>query len=165
MRKIFVDLDGVLADFYGFAKNYCNIDYHEDPKLAWSKLDKVDRLFQQLPTMPNAWQFFNEVLKLGEEKLGLHSVEILTALPLRTGKLLSCAHDKTVWVNSKINSRVIVNCVDDWTKKKYYCQPNDILIDDMTRNIMEWQSVGGQVIWHRDQQETINQLKMLLDMR
>lgn len=163
MRKIFVDLDGVLADFYGFAKNYCGFDYHEDPKLAWSRLDNVDRLFQQLPTMPNAWQFFNEVLKLGEEKLGLHSVEILTALPLRTGKLLSCAHDKTVWVNSKINSRVVVNCVDDWTKKKYYCQPGDILIDDMQRNCNLFDAMGGDSICHIDQVSTTSKLKRLLD--
>lgn len=165
MRKIFVDLDGVLSDFHGFAKNYVGIDYHEDPKLVWSKLDQVDQLFQQLPTLQNAWQFFNDILKIGEEKLGFRSVEILTALPLRTGKLLSAAHDKTIWVKSEINSRVVVNCVDNWSKKKYFCQTGDILIDDMTRNIMEWQSVGGQVIWHRDQKETIDQLKMLLDMK
>lgn len=163
MRKIFVDLDGVLADFYGFAKNYCGVDYSEDPKLAWSKLDQVDRLFQQLPTMPNAWQFFNEVLKLGEEKLGLHSVEILTALPLRTGKLLSCAHDKTVWVNSKINSRVVVNCVDDWTKKKYYCQPGDILIDDTLRNCHDWDSKNGISLLHTSQEQTLNNLRILLN--
>lgn len=162
MRKVFLDLDGVFADFHGFAKNYCGHEYSDDPKGTWEKLDQVDHLFMHLSPLPNAKQFFDTIVNICEDKFGRGSVEILTALPLRTGKLLTAPSDKISWVNNYLSNRIVVNCVDHWSKKKYFCQPNDILIDDMFRNCRDWDDVGGISLWHVDHETTLNNLRILI---
>lgn len=162
MRKLFLDLDMVFADFHGFAYNLTGQKYHDDPKGMWAILDQVDHLFMHLPPLENAKQFFDTIVNETESVLGKGSVEILTALPLRTGKLLTAPSDKISWVNNYLSNRIVVNCVDNWSKKKYYCQPGDILIDDMLRNIDDWEEFGGAGILHRDQKSTLTFLRNML---
>jgi 5'(3')-deoxyribonucleotidase len=46
--------------------------------------------------------------------------------------------------------------------KQVHCTPNDILIDDRTSNITEWNAAGGHGILHRgDLQKTLIQLSVL----
>lgn len=162
MRKVFCDLDGVFADFHGFAYNLTGQRYHEDPKGMWAILDQVDHLFMHLNPLPNAKQFFDTIVNICEEKLGRGSVEILTALPLRTGKLITAPSDKISWVNNYLSNRIVVNCVDHWSKKKHFCQPGDILIDDMLRNCRDWDDTKGLSIVHVYQETTLNNLRILL---
>lgn len=162
MRKVFLDLDQVFADFHGFAYNLTGNLYHEDPKGMWGKLDQVDHLFMHLPPLAGAKHFFDTIVIESEHILGKGSVEILTALPMRTGKLLTAPSDKIAWVNNYLSNRIVVNCVDNWSKKKYFCQPGDILIDDMLRNIDDWESVGGNGIFHQDQKSTLTFLRNML---
>lgn len=163
MRKLFLDLDQVFADFHSFAYLHSGHAYQDGPKAIWAKLDKIDRMFKKLRPFEGAKHFFDILYGTGKIHLGEGSVEILTALPLRTGTLMTASADKISWVREHLSKDIVVNCVPGWEAKKYYCQPGDILIDDMLRNCEDWTNAGGIAIQHLDMRDTLNQLHEVLN--
>lgn len=165
MRKIFLDLDGVFADFHKFVRDNCGIEYVDDPKVVWSTLQNIPHLFSELELIDGSLKMFHDIVRTAKIFGGCndYQIEFLTALPQRTGKLMTAARDKADWVDINLTEVHHVNVVDHWSKKKYYCQLSDILIDDAKRNCDEWESVGGIAIHHVSQRETVEQLRMLLE--
>ena len=143
MQYINLDLDGVFADFEANFRNIVGFNYHDDPKGAWKILEKVDNLFRHLEPIPNSLDMFNEIYVRAKVP-----VRILTALPLLTGRLRTAKVDKEYWVRRFLDDEIRVICSNTWRDKKNYCNPGDILVDDMMRNIDEWTAVGGVGILH-----------------
>lgn len=141
---LYLDLDGVFADFEGACKKL-GLDYSSDPKLAWATLDTVPHLFRDLEPLPYALSFFDSIMGMSYSKV---DIKILTALPMITNKLYSAAKDKREWVHHWLHPDLEVICTNGWREKKNYCQPWDILIDDKIENIEDWKSVGGVGILH-----------------
>jgi len=149
---IYLDLDGVFADFKKRFKEIVHFDYETDPAGAWKRLDQVDHLFLTLEPFPGALQFFNKIAETGVPR------KMLTACPRRTGKLVTAAEDKAEWVARYLSPRIEVICTDGWTGKAAYARPDAILIDDMQRNIDAWQAAGGIGIRHTSEENTLMQL-------
>lgn len=150
MRKIFLDMDGVLVDFDGFFKRVFGksyVDLHKPD--AWKHVESIPNFFRNLPPLSNAQRLFTEVSSRVHHPT---LVEILTAKPKRTGHLISCPQDKEFWIRTHISKDVFVNCVDGWDHKKFFCQPGDILIDDSPRNCTDWENAGGVAILYDDAQ-------------
>lgn len=152
---IYLDLDGVFADFEKKFQQVCGFKYHENPQLAWSMLDKIDNLFYTLEPLEGAKQMFDIIMDSGEE------VKILTALPLPSGKLVTASDDKKRWVAEFLDPNIEVICATNWRHKKKYCTPGDILVDDMHRNVLEWSQVGGIGIVHTSTDSTLSTLRRL----
>lgn len=159
-RKIYLDLDGVIADFYGTAEYLLGCPYHSlAPTVAWEQLSKIPSLYKNLPLLPGARDFFLELQRRCTE------LAILTALPWPTGELINAAIDKKTWVRRHISSEVQVLTVEEGKLKASFAHPNAILIDDSRGNIDAWSSVGGIGILHSTPGNSLVALDRLLTKR
>lgn len=159
--KIYVDMDGVIADFVQGVKNdiipdYDDAKYDADSKYRsamWKAVTKFSEdggeLWFNLPLMDDAHQLWDYVKR--------HDHEILSA----TGKKsYNAAEQKRRWI-SKHFGNVKVNLVQKAVEKAGHARPGDILIDDKMKAIQPWRDAGGIGILHTSAADTIRQLKEL----
>jgi len=158
---LFVDLDGVLADFVkGVTKlipDYNEAKYQQDPKYRtkmWKAVGNYTKdggkLWAELDLMPDAMVLWDYISKYD-------TTEILTA----TGDLSFGADvQKRDWV-SKNFGNIKTNVVEKSKEKAQYAAPNHILIDDMQKSIGPWEQSGGIGILHTNAADTISKLKKL----
>ena len=156
--RIAVDMDGVLADFHSTAIKYHGNDYKNlTPTEFWEPLRDVDDLFLEIGVLDDAHRLVEYLSYLKDDG---HDVFVLTAIPIPTGKLSSAAQNKIDWFQRHFGDVFRVETsLDGKYKKAWVRQLGDILIDDMHRNIKEWESVGGRGILHTDAESTIKQLR------
>ena len=148
MRTIFLDMDGVVADFDTFAEELLKRkigwgdttqDLSDD---EWVRLASVDRLYYQLPLMPDATKLVAYVKSLSTR----FQVGFLTAIPRRT-TIPSAQADKQAWVDKYFpGMRMDIGPFSH--DKHKWCTPGDILVDDRPSNIREWEAAGGFAIYH-----------------
>ena len=69
--------------------------------------------------------------------------QILTGIPKPKRKVVTAGDDKKNWVRKYLSDRVAVNVVLREEKKNYVTDRDCILIDDMEKNIREWEEYGG----------------------
>lgn len=160
--KIYVDLDGVLADFIaGVSKlldvEYSDEKYNSDPKFRsdmWRAVTKYSKeggqLWSELDTMPDAGQLWSYVEK--------YNPEILTAAG---NPAYGADAQKRAWVPWMIGSDIKVNIVRKSADKAQYATPDSILIDDQAKSINPWKAAGGIGILHTSAANTISELKKL----
>ena len=147
MNVIYVDMDGVVADFDTFVSNLLGrpIGWGTTSDLSdeeWKKLASVDRLYYHLPLMPGATKLIAYVKSLNTR----FYVGFLTAIPRRT--TIPSAHaDKLAWVDKYFpGMRMDIGPYSH--DKQKWCIPGDILIDDRPSNIAEWTAAGGIAVYH-----------------
>ena len=162
VRKIYFDMDGVLADFERGVRELCGMEAppHGGPKelddKMWEGIREVEHFYDKLELMPGAEKMFNEIRKKYGDK-----VEILTGVPKPKRNIPTAGDDKKEWVKRLLGKDVVVNVVLREDKQKY-CKDDDcILIDDLDKNIREWEAMGGIGIRHRSAEETLAELKRL----
>lgn len=160
--KIYVDMDGVLADFkVGVAKllggKYDDDQFNSDPEYRtkmWRAVGKHSKeggqLWAELPLMSDAKELWSYVAK--------YNPEILTA----TGDpKFGAEEQKRRWVPWMVGSDITVNIVRKSAEKAQYATPESILIDDQKKSIDPWVAAGGIGILHKSATATINKLKEL----
>jgi len=148
MRTIFLDMDGVVADFDTFASNLLGrpIGWHQSKfdltKEEWEMLGAVDRLYYQLPLMPDATKLVAYAKSLSSR----FKVQFLTAVPRRS-TMPEARADKQAWVDKYFpGMRMDIGPYSH--DKQKWCIPGDILVDDRPSNIEEWKAAGGIAIYH-----------------
>lgn len=139
---VFLDLDGVMADFDGRFPEQFGVDHREGmtKKRMWQYINSVPDFFTNLPPMPGALHFFNRIE-------GLNPI-ILTACP--SSNYAEVARQKRAWVRKHLgpNTRVLpVNGSE--SKPLFMHAAGDILIDDWRKNTEAWDAAGGRAILHR----------------
>lgn len=167
--NVMLDLDGVMVDFPKFIEQkYGTSDYDKIRDMIgagqlWKQLGQVDHLFLNLDPMPGYKTLFNYIYTL--HKTGaVDRYEILTSLPYSTDKLVTSKQDKITWVRKYLDKDIPVNTVVGGAKKAQYVKSkNDILIDDMKRNIDEWNKAGGTGILFTSNGQAIAELGKILD--
>lgn len=154
---LYLDLDGVFADMEGYCRDHLGLEYLADPKLAWSRIDKIPHFFAQLDRIPGSYNFFRNIISNATVE-----VKILTALPMLTGELITASLDKRSWVHMHLDTNIQVITTDSWEDKKVFSKGN-ILLDDSRRNILDWEYHGGKGVWHtsKDHEHSWNQLRKL----
>lgn len=155
--KIYVDLDGVVADFArGFDRLYgVSLEsISEDRLKQYKKRFAADRFFLNLPAYDGAFGFIEELQKLAE-------VEILTSVGYDQTEMN--ASDKIEWVINNLPA-VKVNYVPKSKDKARFAEEG-ILIDDRIKSVSPYREAGGVAVHHTpgDFESTLNVVKTLFD--
>lgn len=164
---IYCDMDGVIVDFISganlvakkskFSKNWIELA-NRNQKLAWSIINEHGSDFwANLSWEKNGRKLWNEVEK--------YNPIILSAYPYTiedpTVKT-DAIKGKKEWIDKHIGNDAAGNaiiCARD--EKVMFAEDNAILIDDMEKNVKEWQQAGGIGILHKSYRST---MKKLLDI-
>jgi 5'(3')-deoxyribonucleotidase len=152
--NIFVDLDGVLANFEGHftdfydGNSYKYVETHTLDEM-WGMINQNDpHFFLNLDWMPDGETLWNFIKPYNP-----------TVLSAPAYSVKSCKDDKKKWMNQHLGPGV--NYIFS-THKAKYASPDSILIDDMDKNIIPWKEAGGIGIMHESAAKTIATLKKLL---
>lgn len=144
--QIFVDMDGVLADFdYGYEIAFgIRADKLAD-NVDWNAVRDRPGFYANLPPMPDM-----QVLWAHVER---HSPIILTGVPW---SVKEAPDNKRAWVRKHLGEVPVVCCSSK--DKSLHGVPGDILIDDWEKHRSLWVDMGGRWITHTSARNSIRQL-------
>jgi hypothetical protein len=149
MRQLYLDCDGVLADFEQGAIAVLGLAPRAFEKRHglgrfWQKLAQVPDFYFGLPLMPDAMELFEGVKHL-------HPV-ILTGLPRGNW----AADQKVRWAAQYFpGTRIITTMAKD---KRNHAKEGDVLVDDQDRHRHLWEEIGGIFIHHKSAQQSLTEL-------
>ena len=150
MRQLYLDCDGVLADFNKGAAAVLGLH----PR-AFEKRHGAGRFWQKLATAPDFYfglPLMDDAMELFEAVRHLDPV-ILTGLP-RGGW---AADQKVRWAAKFFpGTRIITTAARD---KRDQARQGDVLVDDQEKHRHLWEEAGGVFIHHRNARDTLEELK------
>lgn len=142
--QLFLDCDGVLADFEaGFLRmtgtdaNTFENTYGQSA--FWARIAKSDSFFTNLPAMEQGRELYDAVKHLRPI--------ILTGTPVGDWSVIQ----KLRWRDKHYPGVPMVTCRAK--DKRTYCQPGDVLIDDLLKYQPLWESAGGHFIHYTNNAE------------
>jgi 5'(3')-deoxyribonucleotidase len=145
--EVYVDMDGVLADFFGEWARLDSKDHYKDIDNPEAKLQLVREhptFWLDLPVLPNAGKLLGFIKK----NIGFYKI---CSSPL-AGDPNSEPH-KRIWIKKHLSAFPPTDVIITSNKAAYAVQfdgtPN-ILIDDFGKNIKKWNEAGGIGIKHKD---------------
>lgn len=146
---LFLDCDGVLADFDAGAKKLLGMTPAEFEKRHgrgefWKRLARAPNFYGDLPQMRDAQRLFEALKHL--------KPTILTGLPL--GKW--AAPQKERWAAEHFPGVPIITTMA--RQKHLHMDPGDVLVDDRENHRHLWEDAGGIFIHHKTAEDTIRQL-------
>ncbi|MDJ0387705.1 hypothetical protein QMO56_06235 [Roseomonas sp. E05] len=149
MTGLFLDLDGVLADFDRGVQAVTGKRPEELPlKTMWSALARAPRFFETLEFMKDAealWRF-----------CAPHRPTILTGLPLGAW----APEQKRRWVAQMLGAEVpVITCMS--REKPRWSGPGCVLVDDRASLREGWERKGGTFIHHVSAERSIAALRGL----
>ena len=153
MRQLFLDCDGVLADFDRGAENVFGIhprkyeDEHGTEKF-WATLQSYSKFYENLPVMSDAYELYAAVEHLNPI--------ILTGCPLGGW----AQAQKLSWRNKHFPGVPMITTLSK--DKRSHAKAGDILIDDYLKYRHLWEEMGGVFIHHKSAQESLHQLWAVL---
>ena len=164
MTTIFLDMDGVVADFEECAGRLLGHSTampsgYKYPPSDWAKLRACERFYRDLFVIPGARAFVADVLELADQ-CGAE-VRFLTAVP--SGNDMPWAFtDKISWA-SKYFPGIPVWFGPYSDDKHLRASDGAILIDDRVKNINDWKMAGGKgLLFTGSFPETFNELNKLI---
>ena len=163
ITRIFLDLDGVMVDIDSALKTIFDSDYSYGKigsNVFWREIGKIPNFFLYLDPMPEYKKLFYSLCATGIP------ISILTSIPLPTNDNLANAREnKVAWVRQYLDKDIPVYTVTGGEKKAEYVQSkNDLLIDDLAKNVAAWENAGGTGILFKNTTDTIIQLNKLLEI-
>ena len=161
MPSIFLDMDGVVADFDAYASGVLGQPAPNGrwPDEVWSSIIRDPRIYLLLEKTKEANALVEYCRYLRETRN--YELLFLTAVP-KGNDVHWAFYDKVLW-GQKHFPDVPVHFGPFAKNKKEHCKPGDILIDDKPSNIEDWKSVGGHGILHNgDLLETLYTLREIV---
>ena len=149
MSQLFLDCDGVLADFEAGATELLGMsprafEERRGIREFWQRLARAPDFYASLPLMPDAMLLFEAVRHLDPI--------ILTGLPL--GKW--AAPQKVRWAEEHFPGTHIITCM---ARDKYrHMTGKDVLVDDRADHRDRWEAAGGIFVHHKDARSSLEQL-------
>jgi len=155
--ELYVDMDGVLADFFGEWAKLVGVN-------NWKDIKDVDSALNKIKEQPNFWVNL---------PLTSNALQLLSAIKAYKGRynILSAPlpgdanskPQKMAWIKKNLSSFPPQKIILDHNKAKYAKQPDGTpngLIDDYGKNIASWTAAGGIAIKHENSnvQHTIDKL-------
>jgi len=149
MPKLFLDADGVLANFDEGVSQLVGMSAQQFERKRgrgafWRELAKAPDFYATLPEMPDARDLFEAVAHL--------KPTILTGLPL--GKW--AAPQKVKWAAQHFPGVPIITCMA--RDKHRHMEPGDVLVDDRENHRAAYEAHGVKFIHHQNARDSIRQL-------
>lgn len=151
MRKqIYLDCDGVLADFDKGAEKILGAHpraFEKRHGLAefWKRLARAPDFFDSLEPLPDAMELYEAVRHL--------SPIILTGLPRGNW----AEPQKRRWAERHFPGVEVITT--SAALKREHCHPGDVLVDDRDRYRDLWEAAGGVFVHHTSAAASIQALK------
>jgi 5'(3')-deoxyribonucleotidase len=151
-RRLFLDADGVLADFDESARKLLGMS----PKAFiakhgrtafWERLRKANNFYGSLREMPDARQLFEAVKHL--------EPTILTGLPVGTW----AAPQKVEWAAEHFPGVPIITCLA--RDKHKHMRPGDVLVDDREKHRATYEAAGVVFVHHANARDSVRRLAKL----
>ena len=145
--EIYVDMDGVLADFFGDWAKLMGKDH-------WTKIDDISPALQKIRDTEDFWLNLpltdnaKNLLTLIKDVKGEYNI-LSSPLPDDPN---SEPH-KREWIKKNLNFFLPKNVIITHDKARYATSQDgtpNILIDDYGQNIAKWESAGGIGFKHKD---------------
>ena len=156
MRQLYLDCDGVLADFDKGATAILGL-----PPRAYEKRHGLGRFWQQLAAAPDFYfglPLLPDAIELFEAVRHLDPI-ILTGLPRGNW----AADQKVRWAALHFPAtRIITTLARD---KRDHAREGDVLVDDQDRHRQLWEEVGGVFVHHKDAEDTLARLAPYFPLR
>jgi len=151
--QVFLDLDGVFADFDARVKRLTGKHPNQlDKTRLWKMVNADKRFFAEL-------ELIEGCMILWEATKDLEPV-FLTGAP--SSKVFQ--EQKREWVARIFGPEFIVHVVPKRLKQDF-SGPHKVLIDDTPENIEQWIARGGHGILHAgDHESTVKALRRLVDL-
>ncbi|WP_134499521.1 hypothetical protein [Microvirga pakistanensis] len=150
MPTVFLDCDGVLADFdqgaarvFGMAPGEFERRY--GLKRFWAELAGTKDFFNTLDLLPDAMELFEAVRHLNPV--------ILTGLPRGNW----AEPQKRRWAERHFPGVEVITTTA--ALKREHCRPGDALVDDRDKYRPLWEEAGGIFIHHRNAARSIRRLR------
>ena len=162
MMKIYLDMDGVLADFFkGFANHFGKDHWKQiqNKEKSIQELQGTD-FFNTLEPFPSTMELVNFVQTLvGDDNWGINSS------PLR-GDRDNSAYWKRVWLTRHFIMPNVENLIFTGQKENFAMDKIDgtanVLIDDKPDNVGRWTAKGGIGIRYQANEDSLVTLKQKL---
>jgi len=155
MAQLFLDCDGVLADFdrgasavLGMAPRAFQAQYGLGR--FWSRLARTGQFYAELPLMADARTLFDAVAHLDPI--------ILTGCP-RGGWAEA---QKVAWAAEHFPGTRIITCMA--ADKRNHASAGDLLVDDTLTHRHRWEEMGGIFIHHQSAAASIRALAHHVDL-
>lgn len=146
---LFLDLDGVFADFEGAVEKLFDRPFTQVPRREmWRRIHATRGFWSNLVLLPGADRLWHHVRHRDPCFL--------------TGILPSdrtCEPSKIDWVRRHFETDRVICCMS--RDKPRHGRPGDILVDDRASNIEAWREMGGHGVLHRTVDGTIERLRAL----
>ncbi len=150
MRQLYLDCDGVLADFEKGATAVLGMkpkafEHRRGPGRFWARLASTPDFYFSLPLMPDAMQLFGAVKHLDPI--------ILTGLPRGNW----AADQKMRWAEKHFPGVRMITCMA--RDKRNHAREGDVLVDDNDKFRHLWEAAGGIFVHHKNAAESIEELR------
>jgi 5'(3')-deoxyribonucleotidase len=143
--NIYLDMDDVVADWMGYARDYLKQPLSRDgdllPDKVWRRLKDDQRMYSKLPLKEGANELVRWVTNYAtQNECGLY---FLSAIP-HGNDMPWAPTDKIHWANRYFPHIPVF--LGPYSHEKYmHCRESgDILIDDRRSNCEEWERAGGR---------------------
>lgn len=152
MPALFLDCDGVLADFDAGARRLLGVspyafEQRHGKREFWRRLARARDFYASLPEMPDARELFDAVEHLAPT--------ILTGLPLGSW----AAPQKIRWAAEHFPGVPIITCM---ARDKYrHLSHGDVLVDDRLDHRSKWEDAGGTFVHHRSAAQSLAELSTI----
>jgi hypothetical protein len=149
-RQIYLDCDGVLADFDTSAEAILGappevFEGRHGSGPFWKRLANADGFFENLEPLPDAFELYEAVRARGPI--------ILTGMP--GGKWAE--PQKRRWARRHFPGVPVITTAA--ALKREHCHPGDVLVDDRDQHRRLWEQAGGLFVHHKSAKASIAALK------
>ena len=147
--RLFLDCDGVLADFDGGARALLGMtsaafEARRGRREFWRRIATAPNFYGTLPEMPDARELFDAVEHL--------KPTILTGLPLGNW----AAPQKVQWAAEHFPGVPIITCMA--RDKHKHMKPGDVLVDDRENHRPAYEAEGVLFVHHKNADDSLRQL-------
>jgi len=155
VRQLYLDCDGVLADFDKGATAVLGL-----PPRAFEKRHGLGRFWQKIAQAPDFYfslPLMDDAMELFEAVRHVEPV-ILTGVPQGNW----AADQKVRWAAEHFpGTRIITTMARD---KRDHAKEGDVLVDDQVRHRHLWEEVGGVFVHHTSARRSIDELRLYFEL-
>lgn len=161
--QVFLDSDGVLADFDKLAGEILGMPPREfeqkkhkgDAGPMWAALYAHEDYFFKLPKMPDA-----DELVAGVEAMGFTPI-VLTGIPSKDGSDWAIGQ-KIRWYEKHYPHLQVICCKSKDKLLHMIEGKHNVLIDDWPQHRRKWREAGGTFILHENAKKSLMELEQLV---